>query len=116
MTLSAARSTTQGKILLTAAITGLDNDNYYEVTGHGFVYQLSARLGTRTLTVNTPGRTKVTCSGYKDIETGTYVYNMTPTSANTKYVVRAWVSYTNAKGATVYAYSAPVTVTYNTLQ
>lgn len=116
VTLTAAPASTAGKITLTATITGLnDDENYYSVTGHGFVYQTASRLGTRTLTVNTAGRTKVNCSGYRDAVEGIYVYNMTPASVYTKYVVRAWLSYTNDKGVTVYAYSSPVTVTYNQL-
>ena len=101
-----------GKIALTAQIEGLNDSNYYTVTAHGFVYQTAARLGTRTLSVNTPGRTRVNCTGYRDAGTGTYVYNMTPASLYTRYVVRSYLVYTNAEGRSVYVYSDPVYITY----
>ena len=72
-----------------------------------------ARLGAKSMTVNTAGRTRVIFSSYKD--DGTYSYNMTPRTSDTKYVVRAYLTYTNEAGKTVYVYSSPVLVSYDAL-
>lgn len=86
---------------------------YYEVTAHGLVYTMSAKLGTRTLTVNTPGRTRVNFSSYKN--DGSFAYSMTPAYKTTKYVFRAFLAYTDDSGKTVYVYSAPISASYNSL-
>ncbi|MCD7755903.1 MAG: Ig-like domain-containing protein, partial [Firmicutes bacterium] len=110
VTLSVSQNS--GKIRLTGTITDYENaDDYYEVTGHGFVYITKAKLGAKSLTVNTSGRTKVTISGINS--DGSYSYSMTPASASTAYVVRAWISYKNSSGKTVYVYSNALYVTYN---
>lgn len=106
---------TNGKISLTGNFTDYENaDKYYTVTKHGFVYYSSSKLGTKTLTVDTPGRTRVNVNGYK--ETGSYTYSMTPTGANVKYTVRAFLEYMDEYGNTKYVYSAPVSVSYNTAE
>lgn len=113
VTLTASKGS-NGKILLTANFVDYENsDQYYEVTGHGFVYMSSAKLGTKVLTVNTAGRTKVICASYK--ADGSYVYNLKPAYATTKYTIRAYLSYVDENGRTVYVYSAPIYVSYNTL-
>ena len=110
-----ATANSNGKIALTGKFVDYENlDKYYEVTAHGIVYYSAAKLGTRTLTVNTPGRTRVLFTKYKT--DGSFVYNMTPAYASTKYVVRAFLAYTNSEGNTVYVYSAPRTVSYNGLK
>lgn len=85
---------------------------YLNIRGKGG--SMSSKLGTRVLTVNTPGRTWVNFSTYK--EDGSFTYNMTPAYSSTKYRVRAFLAYTDASGNTVYAYSDPITVSYNTLR
>ena len=40
---------------------------------------------------------------------------MTPAYATTKYTVRAFLAYTDENGRTVYVYSDPIIVSYNTL-
>lgn len=113
-TLTAARSSTSGKISLTGKFVDYENlEDYYNVTGHGFVYYSQAKLGTKVLTVNTPGRTRVNVSTFKT--DGSYTYNMTPAFSTTKYVVRAFLAYTDENGRTMYAYSDPKTVSYNSL-
>lgn len=103
-----------GKIRLTGTFEDYENkDQYYEVTAHGLVYYSTAKLGTRTLNVNTPGRTRVNFSGYKT--DGSFVYNMTPAYASTRYTVRAFLAYKNAEGRTIYVYSDPQVVSRNTL-
>ena len=110
-----ATANSDGKIALTGKFVDYENlDKYYEVTAHGIVYYSAAKLGTRTLTVNTPGRTRVLFTKYKT--DGSFVYNMKPAYASTKYVVRAFLTYTNSEGNTVYVYSAPRTVSYNGLK
>lgn len=115
VTLSAARAGTGIKIKLTGQFEDYENiSNYYEVTKHGLVYYSSAKLGTRNLTVDTPGRTRVNFGSYA--EDGSFSYTFTPAYANTKYTVRAYLQYTDENGLTRYVYSDPMIVSYNTLQ
>lgn len=103
-----------GKLTLTGKFEDYENSGkYYTVTGHGLIYMTKARLGAKSMTVNTTGRTKVTFSSFKD--DGTYSYTMTPKTSDTKYVVRAYLTYTNEAGKTVYVYSSPVLVSYDSL-
>lgn len=100
------------KIRLTGSIVDYENsDDYYEITSHGFVYITKSLLGAKTLTVNTTGRTKVSINGIGS--TGNYSYSMTPKTASTIYVVRAFVTYKNNAGKTVYVYSNPIYSNYN---
>lgn len=109
------KATDDGKIALTGKFEDYGNiEKYYEVTGHGFVYYSSTKLGSRNLTVNTPGRTKVNMKTYK--EDGSYTYNMKPAYASTKYTVRAYMTYKDAEGKTIYVYSEPKRVSYNGLK
>ncbi len=102
------------KIRLTGSIADYENiSDYYTVTGHGFVYITKAKLGAKSLSINTAGRTKVTINGIGD--TGAYSYSMTPKTSSTVYVIRAWASYTNSSGKTVYVYSDPIYVNYDNL-
>ncbi|MCD8381767.1 MAG: DUF4982 domain-containing protein [Clostridiales bacterium] len=112
VTLSVSQNS--GKIRLTGTVTDFENsDDYYEITGHGFVYITKAKLGAKTLSLNTSGRTKVTITGIGS--TGAYSYSMTPKTSSTVYVIRAWVSYTNNSGKTVYVYSDPIYTSYDAL-
>ena len=114
VTVSAARATNGTKITLTGTFVDYENINkYYDVTAHGLVYYSTTKLGTKTLTVNTPGRTRVNFSSYK--ADGSFSYTMTPAFASTRYTVRAFLAYTDANGRTMYAYSAPIIVSYNNL-
>ena len=66
-------SRNNGKIRLTGKVMDYENSsNYYEITGHGFIYVTKSLLGTRTLTVNITGRTKVSINGIGS--TGNYSY------------------------------------------
>lgn len=104
-----------GKIKLIAKFNEYDNqESCYEVTGHGFVYITKTRLGAKSLNVNVTGRTKVTCRT-DFLSDGSYVYNMTPKTANTRYCIRAWLTYTNSAGKTCYVYSNSVFADYNSL-
>ena len=110
-----AKATDDGKIALTGKFEDYGNiEKYYEVTGYGFVYYSSTKLGSRNLTVNTPGRTKVNMKTYK--EDGSYTYNMKPAYSSTKYTVRAYMTYKDAEGKTIYVYSEPKRVSYNGLK
>lgn len=110
-----ATTTSDGRIALTAQFVDYENlDQYYEVTGHGFVYYLESRLGSRNLTVNTPGRSRVNFSKYE--ADGSYTYNLKPRSASTKYKVCAFLAYKDENGKTVYVYSDTKTVSYNLLK
>ena len=114
VTLSVAAAN-NGKIALTGKYEDYENaSKYYDVTSHGLVYYASSKLGTRVLTVNTPGRTRVNFSKYQN--DGSFVYNMAPASASTKYTVRAFLAYQDENGKTVYVYSNPQSVSYNALK
>ena len=114
VTVSAARAASGTKITMTGTFVDYENmSKYYNVTSHGLVYYSASKLGTKTLTVNTPGRTRVNFSKYQ--ADGSFSYTMTPAYASTKYVVRAYLSYVNDAGRTVYVYSSPITVSYNSL-
>ncbi len=113
---SVTLTTTQnnGKIRMKGTITGYgDTDNYYEVTGEGFVYITKAKLGAKSLSVNTSGRTKVTITS--STSAAIYSYSMTPSSGSTVYAMRAWITYKNSSGKTVYVYSNAVYTSYNAL-
>ena len=110
MTLSTSST---GKIVMTAQVDDYENlDDYYEITSHGVLYVQASRIGSRTLTVNTSGRTRVTFTGYND--DGTFIYNLKPSSKSTVYALRAFITYKNTKtGATVTAYSDMFRTSYN---
>ena len=115
VTLTAARAGSVIKIKLTGKFEDFDNiEKYYPVTKHGLVYYSFAKLGIKTLTVDTPGRTRVNFGSYA--EDGSFSYTFTPAYANTKYTVRAYLQYTDENGLTRYVYSDPMIVSYNTLQ
>lgn len=112
VTLSAAQN--NGKIKLTGKMADFENqDNYYAITGQGFVYMTKAALGAKSLNVNTAGRTKVSIKSIGS--TGTYSYSMTPKTSSTVYVIRAYLSYKNSNGKTIYSYSDPVYTSYDNL-
>lgn len=112
---SLSLSQNNGKIRLTGMVNDYENiDDYYEITGHGFVYITKAQLNTRTLTVNISGRTKITINGIGS--TGSYSYSMTPKKSDTVYAVRAWVSYKNTAGKTVYVYSNTICTSYDAIK
>ena len=92
------------------ALTGCfaDYESASNVTGHGLIYLRTDRLGSRTLTVNTAGRTRVSFSGYKS--DGSFQYTMYAANSSTEYTVRAFLAYTNDDGRTAYVYSDPITV------
>ena len=105
-------SQNNGKIRLTGNVTDYENIyNYYEITGHGFVYITKSLLGSKILTVNTTGRTKVNINGIGS--TGSYSYSMTPKTTSTIYAVRSFVTYKNSAGKTVYVYSNTIYTSYN---
>lgn len=97
------------------ALTGCfeDYESASNVTGHGLIYLRTDRLGSRTLTVNTAGRTRVSFSGYKS--DGSFRYTMYVANSSTEYTVRAFLAYTNDDGRTAYVYSDPITVSANDL-
>lgn len=109
------KAASAGKITLTGTFEDYENTSkYYEVTAHGLVYYSSSKLGTRNLTVNTAGRTRVNLSKYG--ADGSFTYIMKPAYASTKYTVRAFLAYKNENGRTIYVYSAPQIVSYNGLK
>ena len=109
---SAARSSS--KLTVTGCFDQYaDSTGTYPVTGHGLVYITSTKLGSKTLTLNTSGRTKVSFSSYR--ADGSFSYSFKPVSISTKYVVRAWLTYTDADGQTKTVYSDPLVVKLSSL-
>lgn len=109
-----AAAATSNKIKLTGTFEDYENiGQYYEVTAHGLVYYQNSRLGSRNLTVNTAGRTKVTFKSYKT--DGSFSYTITPASVSTNYTVRAFLQYVDGDGISHYVYSDPIVVNYNKL-
>jgi len=105
-----------GRIVITGQIEDFGNLNEcYEITGQGLLYIQASRIGSRTLTVNTSGRTKVNFSGVSS--EGTFTYNLKPSSKSTSYAFRAFVSYKNTEtGETVTVYSDMIRGSYNTVK
>ena len=100
-----------GKIRMIAAVDDYENrDDYYQITGHGFLYITKTRLGMRTLSVSTPGRTRVTINNF--ISDGSYIYSFSPTSANTKYAIRAYLIYRDENGTSHYVYTDKLIANY----
>ena len=90
-------------------------EDYYPITAHGLVYIQSSKIGTRTLTINTSGRTRVNCSSYT--ADGSFSYSFKPSNTSTAYTVRAFVSYVDpATNKTVTVYSAVVKGSYKTFE
>ncbi|MCD7805154.1 MAG: hypothetical protein LUH03_08420 [Oscillospiraceae bacterium] len=79
----------------------------YEISSYGFVYIRTSRLGGSELTALTVGRVKVILS------TSTS-YTIVGTRSDTKYTVRAYISYTDDDGNMVYVYSDAIEVSHDT--
>lgn len=79
----------------------------YEISSYGFVYIRTSRLGGSELTALTTGRVKVILS------TSTS-YTIVGTRSDTTYTVRAYISYTDNDGNTVYVYSDAIEVSHDT--
>ena len=110
--------TTSGTNKLTIKGTVEDYGNledYYEITARGLLYIPTSRIGTRVLTVNTSGRTRV---NFKSVNAdGEFSYTFKPTSKSTMYAFRAFVIYTDpTTGASVTVYSDMIRTSYNNLK
>jgi hypothetical protein len=105
-----------GRIVITGEIDDYDNlEDYYEITGRGILYIQSSRIGTRTLTVNTSGRTNVSFKSVND--NGSFTYTFKPTNKSTQYAFRAYLTYKDpTTGRSVTVYSSMIRGSYNTLK
>ena len=110
LTLTQASS---GKIKITGKVNDYENlEDYCEITAHGLLYIQNSRIGTRILTTNTSGRTRVNFSSYA--ADGSFSYTFKPSTKTTVYAFRAFVTYKNpANGATVTVYSNLIRTSYN---
>ena len=115
VTLSLSRDTSTGKIVITGRVEDYENlSDYCEITEHGLIFIKTSRIGSRLITLNTSGRTKVSFAGYT--EQGTFSYSLKPTSKSTMYAYRAFVTYTDPEtGKSVTVYSDMLRGSYNTL-
>ena len=105
-----------GKLVLKGTVEDFENlEEYYEITGRGVLYIPTSRIGTRTLTVNTSGRTNVS---FKSVdENGSFTYTFKPTNKSTQYAFRAYLTYKDpVTGASVTVYSSMIRGSYNTLK
>ncbi len=85
------------------------------IRGHGILYILHSRLGTRALSVNTGGVARVSFGAIKD--NGTWVYNWNENFVKASlYTIRAWYRYQDASGTPRYTYSEQISVRYNDLR
>lgn len=111
----------KGKIKLKGYFEGYDNqDDYFPVVEHGFVYIPKILQGARYLNVNTAGRTKVKCLNYfvdsDSYANGTYIYSMTPKTESTRYAIRAYLVYKDENNMRHYIYSYHVFTEYESLE
>lgn len=114
VSLNITARTDVGKIRMEGKFEEYKNQGlYYPVTTHGLIFISEWSLDGHNLTVDTPGRTRVTFSGYKD--DGSFAYSMKPLSSTKRYAVRAFVGYTDSYGRTIYKYSKIQYVSYNDL-
>jgi hypothetical protein len=105
----------EGRIVITGTMDKFENrSDYYEVTAKGLLYIPSARIGTRTLTVNTSGRTKVNFTEFSP--NGSFIYNLKPANNSTAYAFRAFITYKNPEnGKTVTVYSNVIRGSYDSI-
>jgi hypothetical protein len=106
----------EGRIVITGTMDKYNSlGDSYVVTAKGLLYIPSARIGTRTLTVNTSGRTKVNFTEFSP--NGSFIYNLKPTNNSTAYAFRAFITYKNTEtGKSVTVYSNVIRGSYNTLK
>ena len=111
---SITASANGSKIKLTGQIEDFENiSDYYTITDRGLVFTTKLKLGARSLTLNTPGRTRVYFNSVTT--TGAFNYSFAPTRVDTLYIARAYATYTNAEGRSVTVYSLPLAVAFEDL-
>lgn len=103
-----------GRIRIIGQYDGYENiSDYRKVTSHGLLYLSSEKLGIRTLTLSTQGRTRVFFAGYNP--DGTFSYTMTPANTGTMFTMRAYLTYVDNEGNSVTVYSEPCIASYDSL-
>ena len=89
-----------------------ESTKYYDVTEHGILYIQQSRIGSRTLTINTSGRTRVNFTDYTT--DGSFSYHLKPSSLSTVYAIRAFLIYIDPDtGKTKTVYSNMMRTSYN---
>ena len=108
-------STTSKKIKTTSTLSGISNSL---ITDFCLLYIEKRYLGTRTLSINTPRRTKKPFS-ITDLDTVNGIEKIFSlgigTRISTVYVFRSYIKYTNLNGSIRTAYSDQVEASYNSL-
>lgn len=107
---------TPKKIKTTSTLSGISNSL---ITKFGLLHIPKKRLGNRTLTISTPGKTQHSFL-ITDLDTvngieRTFSINISSTTEYTTYVFRSYVTYKNLSGSTVTKYSDQVEASYNSL-
>ncbi len=109
-----AEAASNGRIRLVGQFENYENiSDYYRVTSHGLLYLSSEKLGIRTLSLSTAGRTRVFFAGYNP--DGTFSYTMTPANTGTMFTMRAYLTYVDNEGNSVTVYSEPCIASYDSL-
>ena len=116
--ISLSRHTTSDEfsvIRVVYTISGISNSL---ITSCGVVWILKARLGSKTLTIDTPGRSIVHSSPGTNSDTVNGIeksYNLRYNTTKSKYAIRAYVTYKDLSGSTVTTYSNQVEASYDSL-
>ena len=94
-----------GKFVLKGTVEDFGNlEDYCEITARGLLYIPVHHFGTRTLTIGTNGRTRVTFSAVDD--NGAFTYVFSPISEDMLYAFRAFLVYTDpSTGVSTTVYS-----------
>ena len=106
------------KITVTSSIVNyeyaaVENGQVGDITARGIVYAATEDLGSDELVIGANGSEAFAVpSGYTE---DTYDWDITVKSKSTQYTVRSWVQYTDSNGEFAYAFSDPITVSYNGL-
>lgn len=94
------------KFVVTGSIDALVSGNesdYCEIVEYGLLYISNSKLGTKSLTVNTSGRTKVKFTRCNS--DGSFSYSFKPTTSSMKYAFACYVRYYDEEGKLIYRYS-----------
>ena len=108
-----------GKITLTSSIENyeyatVEDGKIGDITARGIVYADAKVLGSDELVIGANGSKAFAVPAGNTDET--YSWDIVPFGKNREYTVRSWVQYTNSDGEVSYAFSEPVTVSYNGLK
>lgn len=108
------------KITFTSSIENYEyaavkNGKIGDITARGIIYADTKTLGSDELVIGANG-SKAFAVPTRCITDKTFSWNIVPAGSCRQYTVRSWVQYKDSNGKTVYAFSEPLTVSYNSLR